>query len=160
MSKPIQELLYEAMSGGDLEMSKRLIDENPGLVDLKTPFGSWLHVAAGAGSLNVVVYLVETIGMNIDEKGGQAIEMPVSSAAADGHIEVVKYLLQKGAILDESRPESNPLIAAMYRGHASIVTLLLEHGMDPRKDYTGKSVMDYANEYGWPEVKRILSEAR
>lgn len=159
MSKPIQEQLYEAMSGGDLELSKRLIDENPGLVDLKTPFGSWLHVAAGAGSLKVVAYLVETIGMNIDAKGGQANEMPVSAAAARGRLEVVQYLIGKGATLDDTLPESNPLIAAMYRGHADVVKLLLKHGVNPRKDYTGKSVIDYANEYGWPEIKRILAEA-
>jgi ankyrin repeat protein len=60
---------------------------------------------------------------------------PLKNAAARGHLEVVKLLLERGA--DPNLPEEgiaphgHALYSAVYNGHHEIAKLLLEHGAFP-----------------------------
>ncbi len=60
---------------------------------------------------------------------------PLKNAAARGHIEIVKLLLEHGADpnLPEEQiaPKGHALYAAVYNGHHEIARLLLESGADP-----------------------------
>ncbi len=87
---------------------------------------------------------------------------PFSCAASNGHVEIVRSLLDVGAELDVSKPERNPLFGAIYGGHLEIVKLLVERGIDYRVSYTGQSMknMDalaFALERGQREIARYLA---
>ncbi|MBL9166340.1 MAG: ankyrin repeat domain-containing protein [Verrucomicrobiales bacterium] len=60
---------------------------------------------------------------------------PIKNAAANGHLEVVKLLLERGAdpnLPEEGiAPDGHALYSAAAKGHHQIVQLLLEHGAHP-----------------------------
>jgi uncharacterized protein len=63
---------------------------------------------------------------------------PLVKAAAKGHIEIVRLLLERGA--DPNLPEEGmaphgrALYSAVYNGHVEIARLLLEHGASPNPE--------------------------
>ncbi|MCI0391099.1 MAG: sigma-70 family RNA polymerase sigma factor [Acidobacteria bacterium] len=63
---------------------------------------------------------------------------PIKNAAAGGHIEIVKLLLERGAdpnLPEESiAPRGHALYSAVYNGHYEIAKLLLEHGAYPNPE--------------------------
>ncbi|MBX3733767.1 MAG: ankyrin repeat domain-containing protein [Verrucomicrobiae bacterium] len=60
---------------------------------------------------------------------------PIKNAAAGGHIEIVRLLLERGAdpnLPEEGiAPDGHALHSAVVRGHIEIVRLLLQHGAHP-----------------------------
>ncbi len=127
-----------------------------------TPFGSWLHVAADFGNLELVKALV-ALGADVNQRGGTFGGTPINLAASKGHKEVLEFLLGCGAELDESEPERNPLFSAIYGGHIEIVRLLLDAGINHRISYTGESMknMDalaFARERGQSDIAAFLAD--
>ncbi len=55
-------------------------------------------------------------------------------------MEIVKYLIESGAELDESLAKTNPLFGAIYGGHKEVVELLVDSGIDFSIRYTGESM--------------------
>jgi ankyrin repeat protein len=99
-----------AASIGDLERVKTLLDQDPTLANRFSEYVSY-YVGSGA---------------------------PLRNAAARGHIEVVRLLLQRGA--DPNLPEEgvaprgHALYAAVANGHFEIAKLLLAHGANPNPE--------------------------
>ena len=50
---------------------------------------------------------------------------PLGFACAEGHVEMVDLLLNRGAPFEIKRPRAAPLWAAAYQGHAAVVDLLI-----------------------------------
>jgi RNA polymerase sigma factor (sigma-70 family) len=96
---------------GDLERVRVLIDEDPSLANRVSDYVTYY---LGSGS-------------------------PLRNAAAKGHIEVVKLLLERGA--DPNLPEEGiaphggALYSAVYGGHFEIAKLLLEKGAYPNPPF-------------------------
>jgi ankyrin repeat protein len=96
--------IWTAAHLGDLERVRALLDEDPALVNRVSDYNSYYM---GCGS-------------------------PLKNAAAGGHIEIVKLLLDRGA--DPNLPEEGiaprggALYAAAAGGYFEIAKLLLEHG--------------------------------
>ena len=63
---------------------------------------------------------------------------PLVKAAAGGHIDIVRLLLERGAdpnLREEGNaPHGRGLYAAVYNGHVEIARLLLEHGAYPNPE--------------------------
>ncbi|HBF37743.1 MAG TPA: hypothetical protein DDW50_10515 [Firmicutes bacterium] len=151
-----------AIKQDDVEKAVRLIGSDSELLNMMTPFGSWLHVAASHGKLEIVKRLVK-LGADINKQGGVFNGGALNEAATEGHFEIVKFLLSCGADIDISDPERNPLFGAILSGNADIVRLLIGCGIDTHVKYTGKSMknMDalaFAIERGQKEIADLLKE--
>ncbi|HXF38797.1 MAG TPA: ankyrin repeat domain-containing protein [Blastocatellia bacterium] len=96
-----------AASIGDLERVTELLDQDPSLANRVSEYVTY-YIGSGA---------------------------PLRNAAARGHIEIVKLLLERGA--DPNLPEEgiaprgHALYSAVYNGHYEIAKLLLERGAYP-----------------------------
>lgn len=96
-----------AAATGDLARVRGLLDQDPSLVNRVSDYGSY-YLGCGA---------------------------PIKNAAARGHLEIVKLLLERGA--DPNLPEEgiaprgHALYSAAANGHFEIANLLLEHGAYP-----------------------------
>ncbi len=56
-------------------------------------------------------------------------ETPLILASDEGHLEVVKYLIKKGAKIKHSDKYNNfPLMKAVCKGHHEVVKCLIENG--------------------------------
>ncbi len=89
-----------------------------------------IHDAAGQGDLATIRTLLSEspdLVQSKDERGGT----PLHSSSFGGHLEVVKFLLQKGADIEAVNGRGfTSLQLAAYGGHRDVVQYLLEKGAD------------------------------
>lgn len=99
-----------ACATGDVVRVRDLLDRDPALVNKVSDYRSY-YIGCGA---------------------------PIKNAAARGHLEVVKLLLQRGAdpnLPEEGiAPQGHAVYSAAANGHIEIVKLLLEHGGHPNAE--------------------------
>ncbi len=158
----LQKLMRKAIRAGDDHEFFRLLDDNPEQLAASTVFGTWLHVAADYGRIEIVKFLKEK-GMDINIRDGVAEGTPLNLAASGGHDDIVDFLLMNDAFLDTDDPVRNPLFGAIYKGSPTIVRKLLNAGIDSRVSYTGESMKDmdaiaFAEERGELEIASLIRE--
>ena len=100
-----------------------------------------LMMAALAGNLDLVRQLVAR-DADVNKPGWA----PLHYAATNGHVAVMRLLLQHHAYIDASSPNgSTPLMMAAQYGTPEATKLLLEEGADPLlKNELGLSAIDFA----------------
>lgn len=160
MKKDKVKNLYGAIESQNLVKVRELLEDDTELLNIETPFGTWLHLASEVGDIAIVKFLIEK-GLKVNKKSGIGNAFPIKNAATEGHVEIVKFLLSIGAKMDTSEPERNPLFGATHFGHLDIVKLLIKAGIDYKVKYTGKSMknMDalaFATEMGQTKVADYL----
>lgn len=163
-AKPRNRALLSAVERGDVEKFGELVDGDDSLLRMSTPFGTWLHVAASEGQLRMVEHLMQR-GLDLNAYGGIFNGGVLNAAASKGHTDVVEFLLLKGAKLDVSEPEKNPLFGAIYVGNKEILLLLLKAGIDASIKYSGESMKDmdayaFAKERGRAELADVIRSWR
>ncbi|WP_199884107.1 ankyrin repeat domain-containing protein [Anaerosinus massiliensis] len=160
MNIQISRDIRAAIKQGNLEKVIGLIANDKERLNFSTSvFGTWLHVAANAGQLDIVQYFVEA-GIDINQHGGIFEGSPINEAASKGHLEIVKYLLSCGAELDVSDPVRNPLFSAITGGHIKIVKFLIDSGIDIHVKYeNGRDALAYAIERGENEIADLIRDA-
>lgn len=124
--------------------------------------------ATSRGHLECVKYLVEEISVDKEELGSAYISgvyvhgVPALWCAATlGHLQIVAYLLSRGADANVSSVSSvTPLRAACFQGYVDIARILVEHGADIEAiDLQGSTCLMLASSKGHHEVVRYLVEA-
>ena len=90
-----------------------------------------LHYAVEGGSIACVRALVEAGHSNIEAADSNSMT-PLMIACEIGDLEIVKYLLSKGAsVHDLKKQKKNALIRATMNGHIHVVSHLLKFGIHP-----------------------------
>lgn len=143
--------LYGFLHAGDAEGFSNLIRERPEF--LRRPDGSeaWLIEAAQLGVLPVVELLVQ-MGLDVNEARNSNVPtmVPLWIAAAEGHLNVVAWLLDHGAQINiefEGQQSCFPLFNAARQGHLDIVKLLIERGANTDFIWNGRNVVMEASTY-------------
>jgi len=152
--------LRAAIKADDVDRVVPLLADRRDILDVDTPFGTLLQIAARAGSLEVTRKLVE-MGADIDKRGGALDAGPLTHAVSSGQIEIVRYLLSQGASSDLSEPYRNPLFSAIYNDRLILAKLLIEHGIDYSIRYSGEIMKEtdalaHAEGLGRTEIAEFL----
>lgn len=119
-----------------------------------------IHRACYVGDFAWVKRLVE------EEEGEGVLELwdgfgwtPIFCAASRGHMEIVSYLVKKGARIDISDlyERSTPLLEACNHDYPMLVKLLIEGGANvSHRDSRGTTALFWACYYGHARVTRLL----
>jgi len=109
-----------AVKNGDLDKVKDFIESQGTNVNVDIDGRSPLHYAADYGQTEVLQYLVSK-GANINTKDKHGISV-ILAAIWEGHIDCVKFLIQKGCPKDGLTPDGTKYIDAAEK--AEIKALL------------------------------------
>ena len=120
-----------------------------------------LCVAAGMGKNDIVKIFLEN-GADVD-KVTEDGETSLLFASQNGHLNVVKYLVEEGkAEVDKAKNDGQaPLYVASGKGHLEIMKCLVEEGevdVDKARD-TGATTLCAASANGHLKVVKVLVEA-
>lgn len=140
--KIIAKDIHSAIRDGNNDLAIKLLKDNKhlGILNFKTPFGTWLHDAASYNRKDIIVYLVSA-GVDINEQGGPLHGNALSQAVNKENIEIIEYFLNLNMEIITSDSIKNPLFTAIYRGNLDIVKMLIKYGADYKIAYSG----DYAD---------------
>lgn len=117
-----------------------------------------LHLAAAAGL--EYVKLCITHGASINAPDGPRTTSAISAAASIGDIDVVEYLVRKGASLTIGPKKHWPIMLAVYRADTAMVRLLLLHGAKLTGLVTAQAnVLEAACVNSPPAVVKLLLDA-
>ena len=162
MSSFSRESVEDAVKTGDIDELQRLteqfgvatvrLDDNPHELTA-------LHVAAAAGALKAVEFLLSP-AVKADPSATRNNHFaPLHAAAMFGHAAVCGVLLRAGAEVNvQTDPQGYaPLHSAAYAGHVETIGVLLSHGANPNlANYRGEKPADTAKRQGQPEAQRLL----
>lgn len=147
----------------DPEAITRFIRADPSRLNGDKDRDPCLHEAAECGKLKAVQCLCE-LGADINLRGRILEWSPLEVAASEGHVEIVQYLLQRGAQMDTSRPNRNPLFHAISKNHSDVAASLLLGGLNPHVTYRTpggalRNALSYAKDCRRTEVVDLLVAA-
>jgi L-ascorbate metabolism protein UlaG (beta-lactamase superfamily) len=116
-----------------------------------------IHKAAKDGDFETVKKLLE-VDPNLLNTGNRLQQTPLLMASFGGHADIVRFLIEKGARIDQ--PDSfgaTPLHMAVLGGQAEIVELLIAKGADVNiKSRNGKIPLQMAFENDAPAVVEVF----
>jgi ankyrin repeat protein len=139
--KVIQALLDSPQTNVELRNAR---DESP------------LMLAALKGQQELVVQLIAR-DADINKPGWA----PLHYAATNGHLAIMKLLLENYAFIDAQSPNgTTPLMMAAMYGSTEAVKLLLDEGADPlMKNEQGMTAADFAQRANRSDAARLLAAA-
>ncbi|RFU35755.1 hypothetical protein B7463_g621, partial [Scytalidium lignicola] len=89
---------------------------------------------------------------------------PLQVASLEGHIGIVKLLIEAGALLDTyNDAKDTPLLDAVDNGHLEVIRLLLDAGVNPRKaNVNGEEPLDRVNDDldHADEIRELINAAK
>jgi ankyrin repeat protein len=119
-----------------------------------------LHYAAFCGLHDIVKFLIVEHSQDVNARGFNDDETPLIVASREGHSEVARVLLERGADT-ETRDDGDwsPLERASRYGHVEVVQVLLKHGADVNaQDQDNRTPLYVASDFGQAAAARVLLE--
>lgn len=154
--------LWLAVKHGHVETAKLLLEHGAD-VEASVRGQTILQAAARKGLAEVVICLVELGGAYVNSPGSGGFgRTALQYATENGHVDVVKYLLERGADVNGAPDHcggETALQAAAISGHAGILLMLLDAGADvtaPGATESGRTAIEGAAEHGRLDILRIL----
>ncbi|KAJ8966249.1 hypothetical protein NQ314_003664 [Rhamnusium bicolor] len=121
---------------------------------------SVLHYAVNSGNIDMVEYLMTTLGKELSVNQNDACCFsPLHMAAANGDIEMLRWLLRRGANVNAvgGRQRQNALHVAARSAHLTIIRILVEAGADINAvDVEERSILTLAVRQSNEEAVRYL----
>jgi ankyrin repeat protein len=117
--------LFAASAGGHTEVVRYLLETGADPLRKNLEEETPLILACRSSSLATVQCLVEA-GAPLADRTTWASNTPLSEASARGYLDIVEYLISKGAIPDTMA--WNPMVSACANGHLEVVKCLEKHG--------------------------------
>ncbi|NXH09545.1 ANR16 protein, partial [Bucco capensis] len=150
-------LLLRLVQEGQLELLRDKLESAAQSQHYGRSRDTLLHYAARYGHLDVLAYLVEELGMDIEIVNSD-YKRPLHEAASMGHKECVCYLLERGASVDcLKKADWTPLMMACTRQNLEVIKALVEHGANPLlKNKDGWNCFHIASREGHPHVLLYL----
>jgi ankyrin repeat protein len=159
--KTVALTIFEASATGKFNNIIRMLARDPQLVNSYAEDGFQpLGLACYFGHFEAAEYLVKA-GAPINSPSRNGLNAsPIQSAAAAGHVKIVKMLLENRA--DPNVREQGgytPLHAAAQNGDEGMIRALLYGGADLNvKSTDGKTPLDLAREAGHTKAVTLLEE--
>ena len=118
-----------------------------------------INYAAELGDVQKVRALIAADPAVVDAKEKDGVT-PLWIAAQQGHLEVMKVLLEKGAVVDAKTNDGfTPLLIAAEYGHLEVVRMLLEKGANPNSEALGFTPLRIAEKKGHTDIVILLRKA-
>jgi ankyrin repeat protein/L-ascorbate metabolism protein UlaG (beta-lactamase superfamily) len=151
-------LIHWAANGGNLNMFKYL--ESNGLkYDAKDKDNSsTLFWASSGNAIDVVKYLIEEKKMDVNEVDNLN-NIPLNSAVEHGRLDIVKYLLEKGANINHAlNNHSTWLILAAQNNNPELIQLLIDKGtkINEYDDFGNTALITAAGFGNFDNVKALV----
>ncbi len=119
--------------------------------------------ASAEGSLELLRRLLREDDVDVDDTAVGHFTTPLWIAAQQGHADVVRILLMRGASVDsaDNIDRRTPLLQAAQEGHTEVVRILLDHGADieARSASNSATPLFVASARGHADVVRLLLDA-
>ncbi|WP_174515771.1 ankyrin repeat domain-containing protein [Wolbachia endosymbiont of Cardiocondyla obscurior] len=117
-----------------------------------------IHTAASHGDLEIVRFFIEKAGYDINLRDEDGCTL-LFYAAVGGCLEVVRYLIKKGADINATaKTGATALHIAARVGHLEVIKCLVEEGGADKNavDNNGYGVLDYNRGYDLLTAKATL----
>jgi len=161
--------LHVAAEKGDVATVEKLLGQDSGnLVNLVVNVDGDvpLHFAAKGGCVRAVELLLErrllldedaeVTPLHLDPRNSKKVT-PLHLAAAEGHVDVVRFLLKKGAaVYAADNSGKTALHFAAEGGHVGVAGLLLESAAVHTADNSGNTALHFAAKGGFVPVVELL----
>jgi len=139
-----------------------------GVIFMMYSIRDYLLSAAGKGDLRSIKHLIKN-GTSVDINARDKdifyghYSTALTRASENGHLEVVKYLVENGADLNRGENVGRGATALMFasqEGHIEVVKYLATKSDINIKDYDGKTALDYAQSTEITEYLKRKAEAK
>ncbi|AUG10716.1 ankyrin repeat domain-containing protein [Pseudomonas sp. S09G 359] len=155
--------IYAHIETGDVDFLRVQLGTHPQLLDPPrfdlVSYPGLLHHAAAKNQLAACQLLVE-LGIEINQTTvGSGNTTALAAAAQNGHLEVIRWLLEAGAQVDGSPLSvASPLITAVTFGKGEAVDLLLDYHPDINRLHAklNRTALDIARSWGFQEIAERL----
>jgi ankyrin repeat protein len=163
-------LMLATLSGGT-ETVQLLLDAGANANSPRDPNGGTaLHTAIAFARWDVASLLLDRgADARLLTEGGTSVlhEMAIGAPPTDDagrmqQLGIAREILQRGVAVDgrSGVHQTTPLMLAAVSGNRELLTLLLQHGADPRlTNAKGESALSYARRKGRDDIARLLEEA-
>lgn len=150
--------LFHAVISGDMSIVAGLRKKGANMEITDNGGETVITVAVGKGDVSGVEFLLNCGASPNPAPAARNDETPLSSAASDGQVDIVKLLLDKGADPYLGKRSSMlPLYLATSAGRAEVVKVLLQWGVNPEGgSEADRTPLSYAAGYGREAIVKLL----